>query len=230
MIPLLLTIICSGIMASPVSKADSYSDYSYSYNTPLAAYSAYSSYPSYNMFPYQGTVYPATYSQPSQQYQVVMKILVSLLLMVCSLFKASYNYPSKSSYRVQTRPRYASYPTYSSASSYPSYSSSSSSGPWYPSSYQQQPSFQSQAQDSYQSQPVYNAIINDGLVTSSSSIFPSSSSSSSSSASSSPSSSSSGSSYFLTRRSKAAPAFQSRGNDIETNERPAWQGRQNKMR
>ena len=70
MIPLLLAIICSGLSASPVSKADAYSDYSYSYNTPLAAYSSYSSYPSYNMFPYQGTVYPATYSQPSQQYQV----------------------------------------------------------------------------------------------------------------------------------------------------------------
>ena len=83
MIPLLVTVICSGLlsglMASPVSKADSYSDYSYNYNTPMAAYSAYSSYPSYNMFPYQGTVYPATYSQPSQQYQVVTAISFSVL-------------------------------------------------------------------------------------------------------------------------------------------------------
>ena len=90
MIPLLLAIICSGLYsglsASPVSKADAYSDYSYSYNNPLAAYSSYSSYPSYNMFPYQGTVYPATYSQPSQQYQVVMMMAISLVplfLRVC---------------------------------------------------------------------------------------------------------------------------------------------------
>ena len=75
MIPLLLAIICSGLipglLASPVSKADAYSDYSYRYTSPLVAYSAYSSYPSYNVFPYQGTVYPTTYSQPSPQYQVV---------------------------------------------------------------------------------------------------------------------------------------------------------------
>ena len=145
------------------------------------------------------------------------------------LLKASYNYPSvsSSSFRVQAPPRYPSYSSYSSGPSYPSYSSSSSSqsassGSWYPYS---APNYQSP--DSYQSQPVYNAIINDGLVTSSSSIYPSSPSSSSSSASSasSPSSSSSGSSYFLSRRSKAAPAFQRRsGSDIETNEKPAWQG------
>ena len=82
MIPLLLAIICSGLSASPVSDADAFFEYSYSYNTPLAAYSSYSSYPSYNMFPYQGTVYPATYSQPSQQYQV-MVISFSVTLRVC---------------------------------------------------------------------------------------------------------------------------------------------------
>ena len=70
---LLLALLCSGFysgLASPVSKAYTYSDYSY--NLPLAAYSSYSSYPAYNMFPYQGTVYPATYSSPNQQYQVLV--------------------------------------------------------------------------------------------------------------------------------------------------------------
>ena len=62
--------------------ADAYSVYSY--NTPMAAYS----YPSYNMFPYQGTVYPATYSQPSQQYQVVTAnrySVVDVLLLISRL-------------------------------------------------------------------------------------------------------------------------------------------------
>ena len=75
---LLLALLCSGFysgLASPVSKAYTYSDYSY--NLPLAAYSSYSSYPAYNMFPYQGTVYPATYSSPNQQYQVL--VIASLI-------------------------------------------------------------------------------------------------------------------------------------------------------
>ena len=127
-------------------------DYRYA-NPFMSAYQ----YPTYNNF--QAAVYPASQSYSGHSHYN----------------QRSYgNYPSSSSYRSNNyqqqyqRSSYPSYSSYSSSNSYqPStYSSASSSYSWYPQSSQQN----YQAYNTYQQQPVFDSIINDlGLSSTSSS-------------------------------------------------------------